>query len=236
VSRPLPPPSAITYHARMTAPSAATYPGGLSELDFVEAYARSALKKPEAAADAALARLVFAEAGDRAILAGLIAQELAEACRRLVAVYRALADRTHPVARRLLEPLPGVLEWKQFVQDVAVLSPEQVVRHLYLGDDALEWARLLRSQADLSDLTGLVAAAEEGNPMLLIPDLARRKVAETIWLAGVSASGEPVASSFGADEASATTLADLTADIAGIARGFLLSYVNARRTAGRPPS
>lgn len=220
----------------MAAVSPATYPGGLAELDFVEAYARSALKKPEAAADAALARLVFAEAGDRAILAGLIAQELAEACRRLTAVYRALADRTRPVAARLLEPLPGVREWRQFVHDVATLSPEQVIRHLGIGDDALEWARLLRGQPNLPDLAGLVAAAESGNPMLLIPDLARRKVAETIWLAGTSLEGESVASSFGADEASATTLADITADLAGIARGFLLSYVNARRTAGRPPS
>jgi hypothetical protein len=218
------------------APLARTYPGGLAELEFVEAYARSALKKPEAAADAALSRLVFAEAGDRAILAGLIAEELAEACRRLVAVYRALADRTHPVATRLLLPLPGVVEWRQFAQDVATLSPEQVIRHLSLGDDALEWARLLRSQPALADLAGLVAAAETGNPMLLIPDLARRKVAETILLAGVSAESEIVASSFGADEGSATTLADLAADLAGIARGFLLSYVNARKTAGRPPS
>lgn len=237
MSPPLPSARPMSYDAAMsTAPRAAAYPGGLAELDFVEAYARSALKKPEAAADAALSRLVFAEAGDRAILAGLIAQELAEACRRLVAVYRALADRTHPVARRLLEPLPGAAEWKQFVQDVAVLSPEQVIRHLSIGDDALEWARLLRGQPDLADLTGLVAAAETGNPMLLIPDLARRKVAETIWFAGVSADGEPLASSFGADEASATTLADLTADLAGVARGFLLSYVAGRRTAGRPPS
>ncbi len=215
-------------------PAPRTYPGGLSELEFVEAYARSALKKPEAAADAALSRLVFAEAGDRAILAGLIAQELAEACRRLVAVYRALSDRTHPVGVQLLRPLPGAHEWELFAHEAAVLSPEQMVRTLFLGDDALEWARLLRAQPDLASLTGLVAAAETGNPMLLIPDLARRHVPETSWLAGVSAEGEPVASSFAADESSATTLADLTADIAGIARGFLLSYVNARKSAGRP--
>ena len=58
-----------------------TYPGELNELDFVEAYARSALRKPEMAADAALRSLVFAEAGDRAILVGLIAQELGEVSR-----------------------------------------------------------------------------------------------------------------------------------------------------------
>jgi hypothetical protein len=40
------------------------YPGNMAELDFVEAYARSALRKPQLAADAALGRLVFSESGD----------------------------------------------------------------------------------------------------------------------------------------------------------------------------
>lgn len=78
-----------------------------------------------------------------------------------------------------------------------------------------------------------MAAAETGNPMLLIPDLSRRKVAEEIWLAGVASDGEPIASSFGAAEGDATTLADITADISSIARDFLMSYLNARRGAGR---
>jgi hypothetical protein len=211
----------------------ALYPGQLHELDFVEAYARSALKKPEMAADAALRTLVFAEAGDRAILVGLIAQELAEACRRLVAVYRALGDRQYPVARSLLKPLPGAADWRAFIQQAATLSPEQLVRSLSLGDDALEAARILRAQPDLSELSGLVAAAETGNPMLLIPGLLRKHVPDEVWLAGIDAAGEPIASSFGAEEGDAVTLADLTGDICGIARGFLFSYVNARRGAGR---
>lgn len=212
---------------------AQVYPGGLAELDFVEAYARSALRKPEVAADAALGRLVFAEAGDRAILAGLIAQELAEACRRLVAVYTALSDRAYPVAKVLLRPLPGADAWRDFIQLAATITPEQMLRTLYLGEDALPAARLLRSQPELGELTGLVEAAETGNAMLLIPDLGRRRIAESCWFAAVGPSGEPMASSFGAEESSAVTLADLTADLAGIARGFLLSYVGARRDAGR---
>jgi hypothetical protein len=205
----------------------------MAELDFVEAYARTALRKPEMAADAALRTLVFAESGDRAILVGLIAQELAEACRRLAAVYEALADRTHSVARSLLKPLPGAAQWKAFAQRAGTITPEQMVRDLSIGNDALDAARMLRSQPELGELTGLVGAAESGNPMLLIPDLARRHVAEEVWFAGVDASGEPVASSFGSSEADATTLADITADIATIARGFLLSYLGARRNAGR---
>ena len=207
----------------------------MAELDFVEAYARSALRKPQMAADAALRTLVFSESGDRAILVGLIAQELAEACRRLVAVYEALADRTHSVARSLLKPLPGQAKWMEFVQRAATVSPEQMLRELSIGSDALEAAQLLRSQPELGELAGLVAAAETGNPMLLIPDLARRHVAEEVWLAGINSDGEPIASSFGAAEGDATTLADITADISTIARDFLMSYLNARRGVGRQP-
>jgi hypothetical protein len=205
----------------------------MGELEFVEAYARSAVRKPQMAADAALGRLVFAEAGDRAILAGLIGQELAEACRRLVAVWNALSDRRYPVARSLLRPLPGVAQWRVFIQQAATFTPEQTIRELSLDGDALEWARALRAQPDLDELTGLVAAAETGNPMLLIPGLDRRQVPDQCWMAGVDAEGESVASSFGAGESDATTLADITADLCGIARGFLMSYVDARRTAGR---
>ncbi|HMO94707.1 MAG TPA: hypothetical protein PKD27_01225 [Tepidiformaceae bacterium] len=213
--------------------SQAIYPGQLNELDFVEAYARSALKKPEMAADAALRTLVFAEAGGRAILVGLIAQELAEASRRLVAVYNALGDRQHPVGKSLMRPLPGAADWRAFIQQSATQSAEQMVRSLFLGDDALEAARILRSQPDLSELSGLVAAAETGNPMLLIPGLSRRYIPDEVWLAGIDRAGEPIASSFGAEEGDAVTLADLTGDICAIARGFLLSYVNARRNAGK---
>ncbi len=213
--------------------TSSTYPGDLGELEFVEAYARSAVRKPQMAADAALSRLVFAELADRAILTGLIAQELAEACRRLVAVWNALADRRYPVARSLLRPLPGVQDWRTFVHQAATFTPEQTIRELSLDGDALEHARALRAQPGLAELTGLVAAAETGNPMLLIPGLDRRKVPGQCWLAGVDAAGEPVASSFGASESDATNLADLTADLCGIARGFLTSYVNARRSAGR---
>jgi hypothetical protein len=217
----------------MTLP--ATYPGNMTELDFVESYARSALKKPQMAADAALRTLVFSEAGDRAILVGLIAQELAEAARRLVAVYEALSDRTHSVARSLLRPLPGAGDWKTFVQRAATISPEQMLRELSIGNDALESAQLLRAQPELAELTGLIAAAETGNSMLLIPDLARRHVAEECWMAGIDVNGEPIASSFGSSESDATTLADITADLSSIARGFLMSYLTARRGAGRTP-
>lgn len=210
-----------------------SFPGGLSELEFVEAYARSALRKPQMAADAALRTLVFAEAGDRAVLAGLIGQELGEACRRLVAVHFALANRTYSIARSLLRPLPGVAEWQAFVHQAGTFTPEQMLRELSLGEDALHHAENLRGQPDLALLTGLVAAAATGNSMLLIPGLGQRNVPGECLFAGVNSDGEVFSSSFGVSEGDAANLADLTADLSGIARGFLLSYLGARRGAGR---
>ena len=207
-----------------------TFPGGLAELEFVDAYWRSALRKPQMAADAALRQLVFAEAGDRAVLAGLIAQELAESCRRLAAVHGALADRRYNLARTLLQPLPNAAAWRALAQQAATFTPEQMLRELSLDESALDFATRLRAQPDLAGLTNLVEAAETGSPMLLIPG--RRNVARECWFAGVSASGEPVAASFGSKEQDAATLADLTAEFSAIARGFLGVYLDSRKNAG----
>ncbi len=209
------------------------YPGDLSELDFVDAYCSSALRKPQMAADAALHALVFADAAHRAILTGLIAQELAEACRRLAAVHGALSDRRYSIARSLMRPLPGVVAWREFVHQAGTFTPEQMCRELSLGEEAIEHTRHLRSQPGLADLTGLVAAAETGTGMLLIPFLDRRQVPDECWFAGVDSEGEPIAASFGASEHDAASLADVTADLSSIARGLLGVYLGNRRSAGR---
>jgi len=208
------------------------FPGDLAELDFVDAYRGSALLKPQMAADAALHALVFADSAHRAILTGLIAQELAEACRRLVAVYGALSDRRYSIARSLMRPLPGATEWRAFVQQAGTFTPEQMCRELSLGDAALEHTRHLRSQPGLAELTGLVSAAETGTGMLLIPFLDRRQVPSECWFAGVDSAGEPIAASFGSSEQDAASLADVTADLSSIARGLLGVYLGNRRTAG----
>lgn len=209
----------------------AQFPGQLSELQFVAAYARSALRKPQVAADAALRTLVFSDAADRAVLVGLIAQELAEACRRLAAVHGALADRRYSIARSLMRPLPGVAEWRTLAHQAATFTPEQMLRELSLGEEALTHAQNLRSQPDLASLTDLVAAAETGNVMLLVPG--NGNIPSESWVAGVSGGGDSVAAAFGADESDGVLLADLTADLAGIARGFLNAYLDNRQNAGR---
>jgi hypothetical protein len=187
------------------------------------------------AADAALRQLVFADTGDRAVLTGLIGQELAEACRRLVAVHSALSDRRYSVARALLGPLPGLPEWEAFIQRAGSITPLEMLRELNLDMEALRHAESLRGQPDLAGLTGIVAAAVTGNAMLLIPGYGNQNIPSECWLAAVTAEGEPMAASFGTGEQDAANLADLTADLCSIARGFLGSYLHVRRTAGWRP-
>ena len=210
----------------------AIYPGGLSELEFVDSYRRTALRKPQMAADVALRALVFADAADRAVYTGLIATELAEACRRATAVHGALSDRRYPIARSLLRPLPGIMEWRVFVHQAATFTPEQMLRELGLDASALDHAINLRGQPGLAGLGSLVEAAETGTAMLLIPYAGNHAMPTECWLAGVSADGTPLAASFGVDEQDAAGLADVTADLCTIARGFLGAYLEARRGAG----
>lgn len=210
-----------------------TYPGGLSELDFVQAYCDSTLRKPQVAADSALRALVNAAAVDRLMLAGLLADQVAEACRRLAAVHGALADRRFPVARSLMGPLPGAAAWRAFAQQAGTFTPEQMLRELSLADSALDAARKLRAQPSLGQLDGLVEAAEAGSAMLVVPPYDTRRVPTEILFAGITREGGSAAVVLGAGEGDAATLADITADLCGIARSFLQAYLGSRRTAGR---
>ena len=213
----------------MTQPA---FPAGMSELEFVAAYARAALRKPQVAADAALRSLFFSDLSERPVLAGLIAWELGDACRRLTAVYWALSDRRYSIARSLMKPLPGLLEWKQLVHEAATFTPEQIIRELSLGEDALPQAKKLRAEPSLADLNELVGLAELGDPMLLVP-ASSREMPDEVRVAVAEPEGETAMAAFTTDESSAAVLADLTATLCGIGQGFLESYLHARRTAGR---
>jgi hypothetical protein len=209
------------------------FPGGLSELDFVEAYCYAALRKPSAAADSALRALVFADTADRPLLVGLIVQELTEAALRLVAVFEALSDRRYSIARSLMRPLPGVQEWRAFVHYAATFSPEQMLRELSLGEDALPYAESLRGQPNLADYDDLISAAAARNGMLLVPRMQPYPAPTECWFAGVGQDGEQMAASFQATEQDAANLADVTGDLSDIAHGFLRTYLQTRRSAGR---
>lgn len=208
-----------------------SYPGRLSELGFLEAYHQSALRKPQVVADSALRAIVLASAGDRMHLVAVVAEQLAEAARRLAHVAMALADRRYPVARMLAGPLPDAAAWLDFAHTAATLAPEQMLRHLSVGESALESAERLRSQQALEDLVPLIRAAESGPPMLLAPQQHGRSATTFLLLGPASEQGAP--QPFGMTEDDAGVLADLAADLSSIARGFLGAYLESRRTAGR---
>lgn len=208
------------------------FPGGLSELDFVDAYQRTVLRKPQVIADAILKNALHADAFDRALLVGAVAVELAESCRRLAAVHLALSDRRYSIARTLMNPLPGANEWREFAQQAGTFTPEQMLFELNLPESALESAKLLRAQPDLGGLGDLVESAESGSAMVIVPSSERSMPIEA-WLAGRSTEGFGIASSLPVSESDTAALADITADMVSIARGFLGAYLSARRSAGR---
>lgn len=207
------------------------YPGGLSELQFVEAYWRTTLRAPQTIADAMLRAAVTASQDDRIVVTGAIAQQLGESCRRLVAVRDALFDRRYSIARSLLKPLPGVEEWRAFAQWAAISEPEGTLRDLGLGSDALESAQRLRSQPDLTWIEPLIAAQVSGNVFTLVPPM-KGRVATQLWMGAAAGEAQPTGHLLVNDDDSAT-LADTTADMVSIARGFLGSYLRARLGAGR---
>ncbi len=209
------------------------YPGDMDELTFVESYLHSTLRKPQVVADAALRTLVLAGQSDRVMLTALVAEQLAEAARRLVAVVEALSDRTYPIARTLMQPLPGAQAWSEFVQLASSAPPGAMLSRLNISSTAMESAERLRGQPDLAGLTPLVAAAAGGNAMVLVRGAGGRQAPGEFMVAASSAGGETITTVYGGLEGDAATLADLTADLSSIARGFLGAYLEARRGAGR---
>jgi len=205
-----------------------SYPGGVSELRFVEAYRETALRKPQAVADIALRGSTTAGAADRLLLTGLIAEQLAESCRRLTAVFQALDDRTVSVGRRLLDPLPGLADWKRFTQVAGSLEPGDMLRRMSIPEEAIEHATQLRGQGDLAWVEPLIGAAESGNTSLLAFSSGHAGPAQEGFFSGA---GEDAGTRLTEDDAA--TMADLTAEMVSIARGFLGAYLGARRSAGR---
>jgi hypothetical protein len=103
--------------------SGSGYPGDLSELGFLQAYLDSALRKPQAVADAVMRTSVLAGQTERMLLTASLAEQAGEAARRVTHVFEALEDRTYPVARTLSGPLPTVDGWLRFAQLAMTISP-----------------------------------------------------------------------------------------------------------------
>lgn len=205
------------------------FPAGMRDYEFLDAYHATALRKPQVVADSLLRAIVMAGAADRVPLVAVLAEQLGEAARRLTHVHLALSDRTYSVARTLSGPLPGADEWLKLAQLAGTLTPEQMLWHTSVADSALESAQRLRSQQGLADLAGLVRVCEAGPPALLLPPGEQGRAPRRFLL---TSAGEAV--SIGTGEDDAGNLADLTADLVAIARGFLGTYLHGRATAGRP--
>lgn len=203
--------------------------GGMGDIAFLEAYHQSVLRKPQVVADALLRATVTSGQDDRLLVMAGLAFELAEACRRLVVVRAALADRWLPVADAVGAELPGVEAWRTFATWAGSTTPEAMLRELALGEDARESAERLRSQPDLGWVTPLIAGAETGDLPIVLRDRDRGPDA-TVVVGRANGEGGPAIS---LGEGDAATLADMTADMVSIARGFLGSYLAARREAGR---
>ncbi|MDZ7729145.1 MAG: hypothetical protein U5Q44_13645 [Dehalococcoidia bacterium] len=166
------------------------------------------------------------------MLAGVLGDHLGEACRRLVAVRNALYDRRYSMAVSLMDPLPGLAEWRDFAQWAAIVPPENMLRDLGLGEEALPAAEKLHEQADLAWVEPLVAAHASGNSLIIYTRVGSGKAPTTLWMGPVpTEDGESLSISM--EEHDAATLADMTADMVGVARGFLGSYLKARQNAGR---
>ena len=71
-----------------------------------------------------------------------------------------------------------------------------------------------------------------GSSMVIVP-INERSMPVEAWIAGRTASGDGIASAITVSEGDTASLADITADMVSIARGFLGGYLSARRTAGR---
>lgn len=211
--------------------TAGSYPGDLSELGFLRAYLDSTLRKPQTVADAVLRTSVLAGQAERVLLTASLAEQLGEAARRLVHVFEALDDRTHPVARTLAGPLPGLARWAAFAQLAATLPAASLVQRMSLDASASDYAERLRSLGDFGFVTAAVAAHASGNPLLLVRDPGGHRPPDRFRYASTG-SPEPDFE-LGTSETDAAALADLTADVCWIARGFLQTYLEARNGAGR---
>ncbi|MCA9822087.1 MAG: hypothetical protein KC470_05745 [Dehalococcoidia bacterium] len=208
--------------------ASAGYPLRMSEIAFVDMYRKATLRKPQVGADAALRTMVTAAADDRLALLGVIGDYVVESALRLVAVYGALADRTHPVGRQLLEPLPGREAWDAFAQIAMTAEPSATIRDLSLGEDGLDPAERLRAMGDFGWVGPLITVTISGG--LLAEGVQERGMVRARFaLPGVAT---PV---LDVREEDAATLADTMAEFSGIARGFLDAYVGARLHAGRVP-
>ncbi|MDA0350656.1 MAG: hypothetical protein O3A10_00410 [Chloroflexi bacterium] len=199
------------------------YPIG-SELAFLRAYDDATLRRIETVSDAILERIFRTEDRHRAVLAAQLLTELAEAAQRLVAVCNALRDRSIPVGRALLKPLPTSEDWRTFAEAVFEAHPGDLARAMGLDETAIDSAAELASVTDLARHADIIRVHEGGPPIALLepgdPPLLR--------LVGHDRGGERQEFTIVLSEPRVIALADATGHLVALARDFLLTHIELR--------
>jgi len=194
------------------------------DLAFLRGYDDATLRRIEVVSDALLERIFRAEAGQRALLAARLLGELSEAAQRLAAVCNALRNRTQPVARALLAPLPTADQWTAFSESVFEVHPDELVRAMALDARAIESAAELARLPDLARHAAVIRVHEGGPPTTLL----EAGDSPTLRLVGRDRAGEPAELRITLSEARVTAFADATGQLVTIARDFLLTHVELR--------
>jgi hypothetical protein len=209
------------------------YPDPTDDLAFLRSYEDATLRRIEVVSDALLERLFRAEAGQRALLAAKLLGELSEATQRLTAVYKALCDRSQPVARALLARLPNADEWLAFSEAVFEAHPEELIRAMVLDERAFESAAELAQLPHLARHAAVIRVHEGGPPTTLI----EAGDSPVLHLIGRDRTGEPTELRLALTEARVTAFADATGQFVTIARDFLMTHIELREeTLERTPT
>jgi hypothetical protein len=202
------------------------YPAG-SELAFLRAYDDGSLRRIEVVSDALLERIFRADDSHRAVLAAQLLTELAEAARRLLAVCTALRDRTVPVGRALLAPLPTAEDWLAFADAVVDAHPDDLVRAMGLDETAIDSAAELASITDLARHADVIRVHEAGPPISTI-EPGDQGQPPVLTLTGFDHAGARHAFRLPLNESRVIGLADATGHLVALARDFLLTHVELR--------
>ena len=195
-----------------------------TELEFLRAYDDATLRRIEVVSDAILERIFRADDSHRAVLTAQLLAELAEAAQRLLAVCSALRDRSVPVGRALLAPLPSAGAWRTFAEAVFEAHPGDLARAMGLDETAVESAAELASVSDLGRHAEVIRVHESGPPVAIVEP----GEPPVLVLVGHDRSGERAELRIPLSEHRVVGLADATGHLVALARDFLLTHIELR--------
>ena len=208
--------------------AASPLPGGLSEDEFLHAYAAHALRKPQVVADNVLTGIFLTDVRYRGALTALLVQEAVEAARRLAAVWAALSNRTRPVAHALAGPLSGVDVWLRFARAVdqagAAGQPTALLRGMGIDDSALTSAEDCCAFEGLARFEVPLRVYEPGPPAVTVIGASPG----TLLLSNADTDGVLHEARMSMSDEQIVALGDAAGDFTSWASDFLGAYIEAR--------